>query len=518
VRVVAYTRTNYTIFAGYGDYIATSTVVGTQTVLEPVPATPALTATLGVPYRFVAYSLNNTSPMMPFSNTHDIPDGVDLLWGFQDETTPYTGIAHNVHINMKHQFSKIELKVDATGVDGTVFNFENISFTSASIQGYRANMEVQTGKLTASEPNPRQFQTQFPPSPSPIPDLTSDPVLVYTNGTTPTRVRIGSISLVGHPTYAGPYTAAYNTALLPGRSYIIEIHIRWDNAPPGSLAGSNIYWDGTKLTFDPAGVYTRSRYQGVYFKWGSLVGLGIPAGAGTFTSIRSTTPFYIPSYDTWSPPVSSWTRQVGYYNSWDEIPSYYGAGYGVPSSQRGPAIQFLKTIPSSYYEIHRGDICKYLGETGAGPKGYVMPASQEFYPVMSSAWTRNQTSQSYPGNLTNDGTGIIERGWSELATGNHLPSSRSRIAASGNNSNYTRYATGSASNNQSSSYHFRIYNANSGTRAMNRASGRRRGYVVRCIKEGGEIPGIELYPIIVDHNDWIDDGFMSDELELEDDD
>jgi len=50
---------------------------------------------------------------------------------------------------------------------------------------------------------------------------------------------------------------------------------------------------------------------------------------------------------------------------------------------------------------------------------------------------------------------------------------------------------------------------------MNVSSSRNRGYVVRCIKEGGIIPGIDLWPVTVDHDDWDDDGNMNYDLELD---
>lgn len=57
-------------------------------------------------------------------------------------------------------------------------------------------------------------------------------------------------------------------ATISGINSDITIKPKWDYI---KLAGSNIYWDGTKLTFDdvPTVGYTpHAKYQGVYFRWG----------------------------------------------------------------------------------------------------------------------------------------------------------------------------------------------------------------------------------------------------------
>jgi hypothetical protein len=55
-------------------------------------------------------------------------------------------------------------------------------------------------------------------------------------------------------------------------------------------AGSNIYWDGTKLTFDDPSKMGKSAAQGLFFKWGSLQGISpVGAWAGGSTPVYSTT-------------------------------------------------------------------------------------------------------------------------------------------------------------------------------------------------------------------------------------
>jgi hypothetical protein len=39
------------------------------------------------------------------------------------------------------------------------------------------------------------------------------------------------------------------------------------------FAGSNIYWNGSELTFFPHGENDYTKYLGVLFKWGSLIGV-----------------------------------------------------------------------------------------------------------------------------------------------------------------------------------------------------------------------------------------------------
>ena len=75
-----------------------------------------------------------------------------------------------------------------------------------------------------------------------------------------------------------------------------------------SWAGSNIYWDGSKLTFDTAISNDSDLKQGVHFRWGSLI--GIPSSGNSAPSA-----YYIPIYNPTSPQNSTWDCKSYDFNS-----------------------------------------------------------------------------------------------------------------------------------------------------------------------------------------------------------
>ena len=535
IRVVAYYGTSYTNYAGHADYTATSTVInGTQTVLA-ADGDPLKVAT-GYSYRFVAYSMNTTDPLPPFDTTHDITASTDLLWGISPATTVPASSPNNtfsVNITMEHKFARVDFRVQGrstfTGIV-SVFNPVNANQTNARVNGVLARLTVQSGILTTDA----SASTAFYEAPSggwsvPLPPgntvLTSGSFFAFTNNDT-TRISISSVH-IDNVTYPGPFTAAFTTRLVAGRSYTIELRFMLDDAPPGSWAGSNIYWDGTKLTFDPAGKLDNKGYQGVYFKWGSLVGIGFPRGtAGTYeASGNSNIPLYVPVYYPPTPYASYWIKQPRFYSRWrnhaDMIPGFRGISISAPRGLRELNLDRLSTDPQ--YLSRRGDICKYLGETGAGPRGYRLPAAAEFEPVRRTWW---HTGTAYPplATINDAGTSIIPRGLSEFqggispAGGNFFPNSGTRINTTGGPNQYGRYNSSSANSSSTSAFWFRFSNVatTSSTASARSLPSQSRSYagVVRCIKHGGIIPGIEVGPITVDVEEWDDIPDMDEDLEL----
>jgi hypothetical protein len=165
---------------------------------------------------------------------------------------------------------------------------------------------------------------------------------------------------------------------------------------PLKWAGSNIYWDGTQLTFAPAGTPLsdpRTKYSGVYFQWGSLVGIS-PAGDDPLGILRppyeATVPLYEPTYDpatganSWAINDSHNAGETGF----QEIPSFQGIDFD--DAYRGTNKDTFGLLDEEdsdrtkdeYYANQRGDICRYLGETATAPynhlKGYRMPTLDEF--------------------------------------------------------------------------------------------------------------------------------------------
>jgi uncharacterized protein (TIGR02145 family) len=177
-------------------------------------------------------------------------------------------------------------------------------------------------------------------------------------------------------------------------------------------AASNIYWDGSKLTFDVVGTTNTNPYrQGVYFKWGSLVGIS-PAltsdnGTEAGTKKNSWTGYemiYVPKYDSSS---STW--------DWDDEKTATAAGYTGTGTTGYSKIPYesaddlstgadVNSLNDTQWAAKKGDICRFLGETNPNLAGYRMPRAEEF--GASTDWTRN-TAADWNVNLAlgkDDGT------------------------------------------------------------------------------------------------------------------
>jgi hypothetical protein len=160
----------------------------------------------------------------------------------------------------------------------------------------------------------------------------------------------------------------------PGKSYTLTVNMKYRV----KFAASNIYWDeqNKRLTFDEAtgNTGTHQQYQGVYFKWGSLVGFS--PFASSVTPGPADQVIYVPTYNGSN---SSWTKGT--------ISSFqFGDFDGVPYIAQAPnghgyGNNYLATCNNdAMYQSRKGDICQYLGKTGAAPKGYRMPSASEFLP------------------------------------------------------------------------------------------------------------------------------------------
>ena len=133
-------------------------------------------------------------------------------------------------------------------------------------------------------------------------------------------------------------------------------------------AGSNIYWDGSKLTFDTAISNDSDLKQGVHFRWGSLI--GIPSSGNSAPSA-----YYIPIYNPTSPQNSTWDCKSYDFNS---IYCFYNE---VLSNSIDPNNTYLNDNAlntDEFYQAYKGDICRYLSKTGAVTGSWRMPTYKEF--------------------------------------------------------------------------------------------------------------------------------------------
>lgn len=246
-------------------------------------------------------------------------------------------------------------------------------------------------------------------------------------------------------------------------------------------AGSNIYWDGTKLTFDPAPVdpanptaqeLSNMKKQGVCFQWGSLIGISLSSSYVTYT----------PAYNSGNPTVSSWNMGSTSYSSIAYI-SVEGSDYGVTNTFLNDAAQNT----DANYVAFKGDICKYLSKTQPSLGSWRMPTEKEFDSTNFGnatpdnpgpwAWWGTSVSQSTnPDGQSNMNFGVI-----------HTVSSVTTYSASGfHNANGTlsdvgQYGIYWSSSASSSTYGFSLHFYSSFV-YPGIGNDRQYGLAVRCVQ------------------------------------
>ncbi|MDR1004066.1 MAG: hypothetical protein LBL97_03550 [Prevotellaceae bacterium] len=168
------------------------------------------------------------------------------------------------------------------------------------------------------------------------------------------------------------------------------------SSPAPVFAGSNIYWDGTRLTFDDENTHTHGKYQGVFFKWGSLVGIS-PAGSSSTTRT-----VYQPTYNTGSPQESTWTTTTMSYST---ITSYFS---DLTKPIENHFVNYFEALDNktALYAASKGDICRYLStETGQVAGNWRMPTGEELNALgnLNTLWTKTDSFESIT-DVNADGT------------------------------------------------------------------------------------------------------------------
>jgi hypothetical protein len=384
VRIVAYDSSN--AYVGDAEY-----EVGSSG--ELVGAT-ALSVSAGNGYRFVAYSLNTTAAlsyaatMGPYS-----PDGDDVLWGISDPANITEGGANNVTVKMYHQFSRVRFEVTCADLGAY-----SISALTAAVAGYKAGLTVQSG-LTKDVAEDQAFVSY---SGLGTATVTGARRVVYTGGEPTTEVKITSAT-VGGTTRTG-LVARFNRKLEPGKSYTLKVSFK-----EVVFAYSNIYWDDVaqQLTFDTTAKGNQG-YQGVMFKWGSLVGVS-PALSGGDINYNDNTVLYVPygypSAPKWKermrteiaadgdiPYGSNWTTWGHSTANATDIPYLDQINYAESQSNYGSSNTYAinpDRNTEAMYQSLRGDICQYLSKTGAVLGNYRLPIANECGTDANNPWNNS---------------------------------------------------------------------------------------------------------------------------------
>jgi hypothetical protein len=304
-------------------------------------------------YDFICISYNNTVNTLPAFNpakgtdlsaaAYDLGDVEHLLWWKSASSIPVTTAGPALSITLNYVEAKVKVIVDCsyngweiTGIGngvtlGSVTTGETTHLMSGVVSGTTGNRPITWPAMNIITPTQ---QTSNPLS-----------VMAKGNGTltvTFSKNVITRKNLQPIPTTEGTYALKgnFNTALAAGKSYTLRVKLR---SP--KFAGSNIYWNGSQLTFDLHGNTANQYYQGVHFRYGSLI--GVSAAKGSF--INNSTPVYKPGVGQ-----TIWA-------SWETVPYTVGA------------------IGADNITAGTGDICRYLGTLyPSALAGYRLPNISEF--------------------------------------------------------------------------------------------------------------------------------------------
>jgi hypothetical protein len=368
----------------------------------------------GHSYNFTAYSYYNSTET---PSATDVDPVKDLVWGQQ--TKEITSGSRTVTIVMNHRFSKARVKVKSDISGATITALSGVEIASSY-----ADLSVSDGVL--SKKSAITLPVTFEDFSSIIDITGNETHLVYPG----VRVNIASMTVevsgIATPVVMTGLSLGYN--LTGGKRYVLEVNVRRSR-----WARSNIYWvptgtDTGYMTFDVVDAGHQG-YQGVFFRWGSLVGVS-PARVGTSTSYSINTPIYVPTYQVADTLASSWSRKSGSsgvsanpYDTWDlavagvhasdkEIPYLDGFYNAEPYGIDNTYVMDAERNTAAMYDSLRGDICQYLGKTNPALYGYRLPIQNEF-PSGNTSW--NTVTPDANGWIKGDGsfTNITAAGYAD---------------------------------------------------------------------------------------------------------
>jgi hypothetical protein len=349
---------------------------GSGMLVKSGAATIELTS--GKEYKYVYYSYNSATAALPgyggatisvSPNPGATPNN-DLLWGKSDDRVE---AGDPIKVSLEHKFTRVKLSVSTSEVALTDLSISSAVFETnhSGVFGVEDGLFKSSAATTAQALTPvgNRISTSVPAE--------SEYRLVHLGGQTSVRVKmsgtIGSTSFSDlRPTFVSTFVA--------GESYVLRLRFLKTMA----WASSNIYWDPDRgsLTFKGHGQYGGERYyQGVYFKWGSLVGIS-PKGAMGDSFVAGTngstdgTALYAYHEGQW--------RKTNVTTAYNATPRYAGFGAaswdGIPYKVGGAAGNRTDDNLGSSFSNNTGDICRYLSDQGLKvvPGKYRMPKSSEF--------------------------------------------------------------------------------------------------------------------------------------------
>jgi hypothetical protein len=235
----------------------------------------------GPTYHFVAYSFN--SGVEP--RAMNIDPANDLMWGITAAAVEITGQDQPVVIVMGHLFSQVQMVMDVAGVvdaNGVAGKAEVKTLAAEVNGGLKVDLTVGTGDIDAISGNSDATQALVFAG---LPNEEAESDLRTVTPTYPGRVSVTIDQMVIEIESEGEYTIedqtiVFDGEVVKGKTYVLAVELlrtRW--------AWSNIYIEDDShyhMAFDRSAPPTPvSKYPGLFFKWGSLVGIS-PHGSSPY--------------------------------------------------------------------------------------------------------------------------------------------------------------------------------------------------------------------------------------------
>jgi hypothetical protein len=341
----------------------------------------------GVTYHFVAYSFFGDQMAEPDDEDveADIEPVQDLVWGEKDQEIHNNVAGRTVQIVMKHKFSRVRVRVDASSfVDADGVELAEITDIDDVVieGGKKMNLTVKTGVVAASGSD---ITGEMDAWTAPKPSTRLSGYKLFCPALT--AVTVGSLDIEIDGTALATLTnksATFALTLGENRSYTVLVDVRELRS-----AYSNIYWDDVnkRMRFEKtkgtAVTENSNQYQGVFFKWGSLVGIS-PVGGETQGDVSNVIVYLPTSGGNWNATTST----VGAQGGWNSIPftDTSDLDYG----------NWLYEHPA--FNNKKGDVCNYIDND------WRMQSENE--PSSSySPWISGTLS-----NANAAGTGIVTKG------------------------------------------------------------------------------------------------------------
>jgi hypothetical protein len=312
-------------------------------------------------YRFAAYSYYGDPTATPGET--DITWDKDLIWGYQDKAIPNTYTGREVDITMGHLFSQVKVRINAGDVATAMKNIGTVQVLGGKAAAFSS---VENGTLSEGTAV-TQTVTGFSGT-----GVTQESGL-YPFYKSPTQVTISSLTLTigGTDRVFGPIAATFTEELLAGVNYVLVVDLKGRR-----FAWSNIYYNGGAMTFwtQPVTIGWECA-GGIYFKWGSMVGIGARHSNGTNLGSSN------PQLNVYKLSGSTWTSVDMY---WNDIP-YWNPASGDVGAPNGTT----------------GDICQYINSA------YRLPKIEEFSDLTEQVtWASNPTGWT----LNSDASGGSNNG------------------------------------------------------------------------------------------------------------